>query len=69
MKSKNFSFVKGLNPFVFCFGMFLLAMAFSVVICFSTFYAFHNLNNDANVAKKAPVQETGTVKSIYASVK
>lgn len=68
MKSKNFSSAKGLNPFVFCFGMFLLAMTFSVVICFSTFYAFHSINNDDSVATKAPVQERVTVKGVYASV-
>lgn len=67
MKSTNFTFAKGMNPFVFCFGMFLLAMTFSVVICFSTFYAFHSINKDGNMSKTEQVKESVASRNVYAS--
>jgi hypothetical protein len=68
MKSNNLSFAKGLQPFLFCFGMFLLAMSFSVVICFSTFYAFHSIKTDSGMAKSGHVHESESIKNVYASV-
>lgn len=69
MKSNNLSFAKGLQPFLFCFGMFILAITFSVVICFSTFYAFHSMNTDGGMAKSSQSHSSGLMKNIYASVK
>jgi hypothetical protein len=69
MKSNNLSFAKGLQSFLFCFGMFILAMTFSVVICCSTFYAFHSINTDGGMVKSSQSHESGAMKNIYASVK
>jgi hypothetical protein len=68
MKGQKMSFGKNVHPLLFCFGMFLIAMSFSVVMCFSTFYAFSSINSDSGNAKSAtPV--TGLVKNMIASVK
>jgi len=68
MKSNN-GLLKGVPPLVFCFGMFLLAMCFSVVICCSTFYAFNSMKPDTQMAKSSHSNEAGNMKNIYASVK
>jgi|GEM_PF-2940023 len=70
MKSNSLPFAKSLQPFLFCFGMFILAMFFSVVICCTTFYAFHSLNNDGSgVAKSGQPHSTVAMKNVYASVR
>jgi hypothetical protein len=69
MKSNYLSYAKGLQSFLFCFGMFILAITFSVVICFSTLYAFHTMNTDGGMAKSSQNHSTGAMKNIYASVK
>ncbi len=69
MKSNSLSFAKGLQPFLFCFGMFILAMCFSVVICCSTFYAFNSIKGDSSMAKSGQSHESVAVKNVYASVR
>ena len=69
MKSNKLPFAKGLQPILFCFGMFILAMCFSVVICCSTFYAFHSMKFNGEMAKSSQTPDNGSMKNIYAAVK
>ncbi|MEO6000006.1 MAG: hypothetical protein ABIN89_24420 [Chitinophagaceae bacterium] len=69
MKNSNFPSVNGMHPLLFCAGMFLVAAFFTVLVCFTSFYAFHSMNSDAGVSKSHNAAETTMVKSMYASVK
>jgi hypothetical protein len=42
MKRKStFSAIVGYQPFLFCIGMYFVALFFSIFICSAIFYAFH----------------------------
>ena len=55
MKSKStLSAIGGWHSFLFCVGMYLVALMFSIFVCSSIFYAINS---------KAPAKETYTEKS------
>ena len=50
MSRKTISPIGGLQPFLFCIGMYFVALFFSIFVCSSVFYA---INPKKNVAKEA----------------
>ncbi|MBL7699697.1 MAG: hypothetical protein JNK79_16135 [Chitinophagaceae bacterium] len=52
MKRKStFSAIGGYQPFLFCIGMYFVALFFSIFICSAIFYA---VNPKSEVAKTGP---------------
>lgn len=49
MKRTNLSAIGGYQPFLFCIGMYLVALFFSIFICSAIFYA---LNPKRSMASK-----------------
>jgi len=41
MKRNSLSPIGGLQPFLFCIGMYLVALFFSIFVCSSIFYAIN----------------------------
>ncbi len=62
MKRKStFSAIGGYQPFLFCIGMYFVALFFSIFICSSIFYA---INPKSNVAKvNQSTEKTAMIKS------
>lgn len=59
MNRSNMSSAGGFQPFLFYIGMSIVALSFSVVICFSIFYAAQTVS---------PVANTGHSKIMQTSV-
>jgi hypothetical protein len=52
MKRKStFSAIGGYQPFLFCIGMYVVALFFSIFICSAIFYAVNNQKGIAGEAK------------------
>lgn len=51
MKRSTFNAIGGWQPFLFCAGMYIVALFFSIFVCSSIFYAF-NSKNAAKTAEK-----------------
>ena len=49
MKRSKFNAIGGWQPFLFCAGMYIVALFFSIFVCSSIFYAF----NSKSAAKSA----------------
>ncbi len=67
MKPKTFSAIGGWQSFLFCVGMYIVALFFSIFVCSSIFYAINT--KSAAVTKtevKAPPATSG--KKEFASV-
>jgi hypothetical protein len=59
MKRSLFTAIGGWQPFLFCVGMYMVALFFSIFVCSSIFYAF-NARSAARIAEKAAlVSNTG----------
>ncbi|HEY4062742.1 MAG TPA: hypothetical protein VGM30_12625 [Puia sp.] len=41
MKRTTFNAIGGWQPFLFCIGMYVVALFFSIFVCSSIFYAFN----------------------------
>jgi len=41
MKRSTFYAIGGWQPFLFCAGMYIVALFFSIFVCSSIFYAFN----------------------------
>jgi hypothetical protein len=65
MKRSTFNAIGGWQPFLFCVGMYVVALFFSIFVCSSIFYAF-NARSTVKAAEKAAV--VGTAKTQLASV-
>ncbi len=52
MKRTTFNAIGGWQPFIFCAGMYLVALFFSIFVCSSIFYAF-NARSTTKTADKA----------------
>lgn len=59
MKSKTFSAIGGWQSFMFCLGMYVVALFFSIFICSAVFYAV----NGRATANKSVAIEKGTSNS------
>ncbi|HLA52905.1 MAG TPA: hypothetical protein VK618_06360 [Flavitalea sp.] len=63
MKRKStYSAIGGYQPFLFCIGMYFVALFFSIFICSAIFYA---VNPKGNMAKNAtsPVGKTAMIQT------
>lgn len=70
MKRKStFSAIGGYQPFLFCIGMYFVALFFSIFICSAIFYA---INPKKSIAKTENMNEKtamiGTAKPVLLSV-
>jgi hypothetical protein len=65
MKRSTFNAIGGWQPFLFCVGMYVVALFFSIFVCSSIFYAF-NARSTVKAAEKTAV--VGTAKTQLASV-
>jgi hypothetical protein len=58
MKRKTtFSAIGGYQPFLFCIGMYFVALFFSIFICSAIFYA---VNPKSNIAKTETIDKTAS---------
>jgi hypothetical protein len=51
MNRTTFNAIGGWQPFLFCAGMYIVALFFSIFVCSSIFYAF-NAKSAAKTAEK-----------------
>lgn len=51
MNKSTFNAIGGWQPFLFCAGMYIVALFFSIFVCSSIFYAF-NAKSSAKAAEK-----------------
>ncbi len=59
MKRKStFSAIGGYQPFLFCIGMYFVALFFSIFICSAVFYAVNPKKNSHFAATKSESQKT-----------
>jgi hypothetical protein len=65
MKRSTFNAIGGWQPFLFCIGMYVVALFFSIFVCSSIFYAF-NAKSAAKETEKTAL--TSSAKSQLASV-
>jgi hypothetical protein len=65
MKAKTFSTIGGWQSFLFCIGMYMVALFFSIFICSAVFY----IVNGSSGSSKTPAAEKSSVqKPALASV-
>ena len=57
MKRSTFTAIGGWQPFLFCAGMYIVALCFSIFVCSSIFYAF-NAKSEARAAEKTAMVTT-----------
>ena len=57
MKRSTFNAIGGWQPFLFCAGMYIVALFFSIFVCSSIFYAF-NARSEARAAEKTAMVTT-----------
>jgi hypothetical protein len=60
MKPKTFSAIGGWQSFMFCIGMYMVALFFSIFVCSSIFYA---VNNRPAVSKRTDTEKAGILSS------
>jgi len=65
MKPKTFSAIGGWQSFMFCVGMYIVALFFSIFICSAVFYA---VNGRASSNKGIAIEKFGSSKEAMASV-
>jgi hypothetical protein len=65
MKRSTFNAIGGWQPLLFCVGMYVVALFFSIFVCSSIFYAF-NAKSASKAAEKTAL--ISTAKSHLASV-
>jgi len=65
MKRTTFNAIGGWQPLLFCVGMYVVALFFSIFVCSSIFYAFNARSTTKEVAKTALI---GTSKPQLASM-
>ena len=65
MKRTTFNAIGGWQPFLFCIGMYVVALFFSIFVCSSIFYALNAKSASKEVERTATVV---TAKQQLASV-
>jgi hypothetical protein len=65
MKRNSLSPIGGLQPFLFCIGMYLVALFFSIFVCSSIFYAINPKKANDLKGQTASVQQA---KPVLASI-
>jgi hypothetical protein len=70
MKRKTIAAIGGIQPLLFCVGMYLMALFFSMFVCSSIFYAINPRKAVSNdVAKTAATTTVSAGKDVLASIK
>jgi hypothetical protein len=64
MKSKTFSAIGGWHSFLFCVGMYLVALFFSIFVCSSVFYALNMRHANAKESYVVKISD----KPVFADV-
>lgn len=69
MKRKTIAAIGGIQPLLFCVGMYLMALFFSMFICSSIFYAINpkKADTESNLSKTSVSAPSG--KEVLASLK
>ena len=57
MNRTTFNAIGGWQPFLFCIGMYVVALFFSIFVCSSIFYAF-NAKSAAKAAERTAIMST-----------
>jgi hypothetical protein len=65
MKRNALSSIGGLQPFMFCIGMYLVALFFSIFVCSSIFYAINPKKASANKEQTASLNNS---RPVFASI-
>jgi hypothetical protein len=69
MKRKTIAAIGGIQPLLFCVGMYLMALFFSMFVCSSIFYAINPKKGaDASMEKTASISAPSG-KEVLASIK
>jgi hypothetical protein len=70
MKRKTIAAIGGIQPLLFCVGMYLMALFFSMFVCSSIFYAINPKKGgvETDMGKTAAVT-TSVDKQVLASIK
>lgn len=68
MKRKTIAAIGGIQPLLFCVGMYLMALFFSMFVCSSIFYAINPKKADAGMEKTASISAPSG-KEVLASIK
>jgi type III secretory pathway component EscR len=53
MRRRTFNAIGGWQPFLFCIGMYVVALFFSIFVCSSVFYAINAKSSSKEVEKTA----------------
>ena len=53
MKRTTFNAIGGWQPFLFCIGMYVVALFFSIFVCSSIFYALNAKSSAKEIEKTA----------------
>ena len=67
MKRKTVAAIGGIQPLLFCVGMYMMALFFSMFVCSSIFYAI-NPKKSVNADEKTVVSASAG-KEVLASIK
>jgi hypothetical protein len=58
MKRTTFNAIGGWQPFLFCIGMYVVALMFSIFVCSSIFYVVNSKTSDKDASKVASAPVT-----------
>jgi hypothetical protein len=58
MKRSTFNAIGGWQPFLFCIGMYVVALMFSIFVCSSIFYVINSKSSDKEITKVAVAPTT-----------
>jgi type III secretory pathway component EscR len=58
MRRRTFNAIGGWQPFLFCIGMYAVALFFSIFVCSSVFYAI-NAKTSSKEVEKTAISSTG----------
>lgn len=68
MKRKTIAAIGGIQPLLFCIGMYMMALFFSMFVCSSIFYAINPKKGGAE-AEMAATSSQSSGKEVLASIK
>ena len=70
MKRKTIAAIGGIQPLLFCVGMYLMALFFSMFVCSSIFYAINPKKaQSSDMVKSATTTSVSAGKDVLASIK
>ncbi|HYF31371.1 MAG TPA: hypothetical protein VD993_09665 [Chitinophagaceae bacterium] len=69
MKRKTIAAIGGIQPLLFCVGMYLMALFFSMFVCSSIFYAINPKKGSAEADMVTTTTTVSAGKDVIASIK